>query len=182
MRGRHVTFGEILEHLRGEADEEIEVHLRECPECAALRDKAERFLHAGARAIAAPQPSRRALQRAVRIFREAQAPGRSAVLRLVLDSLLRPAPALRTQAATPTRFLRYEGRVTVEIQIAPGARGVELRGQITPADHTPEVVLLAGKTRRKSRVEADGTFVLSGVPKRTVELRIGDARIPDLEL
>ena len=175
----HVAFAALLDHLAGRTAPQVAAHLEACPACAVRAADARRLLAAGRRAAAAPAPSRRALRRARAIFREAHAPPQVSLLRLVLDSLTRPAPALRRAGAKATRFLRYEGAVTVELQLTPTAtrQRIDLHGQLTPADFAGEVVLEAGRVRRTVPVTADGTFVVRGVPKRDVELRIGTARI-----
>jgi hypothetical protein len=178
----HADFGALLDHLAGRTDGEVARHLGSCPSCAALAETAGRLLGAGRRALAAPRPSRRAMQRAMRIFREARAPARPSLLELVLDSLLDAAPALRAAAAPAPRFLRFHGRVTVEIQATPAAKGVDLRGQLLPADFASEVLLTSGRLRRRAGVAEDGTFLFEGVPRRTVDLAIGDARIANLAL
>jgi hypothetical protein len=104
------------------------------------------------------------------------------VLRLVLDTLLRPAPALRTTRAAPTRFLRYEGEVTVEIQLGAGSRGVDLLGQLTPATHAREVEAIWDAGRRRARIDDEGVFRLRNLPRREIELRIGTTRITGLRL
>jgi len=149
------------------------------PVVPGAHEGAERLLAAGRRALASAPPGRRAMARAMRIFREATKP-RASLLRLVLDSLLAPAPALRASAATG-RFLRFEGAVTVELQLAPAARGIDLRGQLTPAGYAAEVVV-AGKRRRRARVAPDGSFVMRGVPRGTVTLEVGPSRFAGLTL
>ena len=122
----------------------------------------------------------RARRRAIALFRREQRP-QPGLLRLVLDSLLKAAPALRA-AGTATRYLRFEGDVTLELQVAPRKHGVELRGQITPADAASEVTVLSTKVQRRVRVQEDGTFVFRLVSRRKVDLQIGDVFIRDLEL
>jgi hypothetical protein len=175
----HSDFGAILDHVALRADAEVARHVGTCPRCAALAERALRLLGAGRRAAAWPLPSRRAMRRAMRIFREARAPARPSLLELVLDSLLAPAPAVRA-AAAPARFLRYAGRITVEIQVTPRPRSVELLGQITPRDYAREVVLRSGKLVRRGPVAEDGTFRLVA-PRRRLGIEIGDARIAGLE-
>jgi len=173
MTTRHVSFPVLLDHLAGREDPAVASHVASCTACAALATAGRRLLAAGRSALAAPRPTRRALRRAQQIFKEAQAKPRGTWLTLVLDSLARPAPALRQKGKGPVRFLRFEGDVTVELSVTPGARGLDVRGQILPADFAAEVVL---DGKRRASVDAEGTFVLRGVPRRRVELRIGPAR------
>ena len=49
-----------------------------------------------------------------------------------------------------------------------------MRGHLTPANHAPEVVITAGKARRRAKVQADGTFVFRNLPRKTVEIRVDD--------
>ncbi|MHC4932803.1 MAG: hypothetical protein ACYTGV_11505, partial [Planctomycetota bacterium] len=160
----------------------VDGHLETCSSCAARAERAARLLAAGRRALSAPKLSKKAMKRAVRVFRENLAPQQPATLRLVLDSLLRPAPALRATRASPARFLRYEGAATVELQVTPAARGVEVRGQVTPSGHADEVILRVGRASRRATVAEDGTFLLQRVPRGEVEIRVGPTRITGLTL
>lgn len=171
----HPGFGALLDHVAGREDAQIVAHIKGCSACAAAARKAARLLEAGRRAMAEPKPSRRALSLAMKAFRGEQAPS---LLKLVFDSFLKPATAeaLRAQALA-ARFVKFSGEVTVEMEVREGARGAEVRGQLTPADYAPEVTLVAGKVLRRAKVAADGTFVLRGVPRKAVEFRIGAARI-----
>jgi hypothetical protein len=99
-------------------------------------------------------------------------------LQLVFDSFLKPATADAIRAgALTSRFLRFSGDVELEIEVREGASGAELRGQLTPADYATEVMVTAGKARRRAKVQADGTFVLRNVPRKTVEIRVGNSRV-----
>jgi hypothetical protein len=171
----HPDYGAILDHLAGRTDETVVAHLAQCAACAAAAQKAARLLEAGRRAVAEPKPSRRALKLALQAFRGETGPS---FLQLVFDSFMKPATAegIRSGALT-SRFLRFTGDVNVEIEVKEGASGAEIRGQLTPANHAPEVVLTAGKVRRRAKVNADGTFVLRNVPKKTVEIRVGTSRV-----
>jgi hypothetical protein len=172
MAGTHVSFATLFDHLAGFERAHVSRHLQDCPACAARAERANLLLAAGRRALRAPRPSRKNLSRALRIFREHRSASQPSVLQLVLDSLLRPAPALRgAAAATPTRFLCYEGPVTVE-----------LRGQITPPDFVAEVQLVHGPKKRRAKVAPDGTFLWHAVPRGEVEIRIGTVRITGLDL
>ncbi|MHC4222745.1 MAG: RNA polymerase sigma factor [Planctomycetota bacterium] len=179
---QHADFTLILDSLAGRGQRWVDGHLETCSSCAAQAEKAARLLAAGRRALSAPKLSKKAMKRAMRVFREHLAPQQPVALRLVLDSLLRPAPTLRATKASPTRFLRYEGAATVELQVTPAVRGVEVRGQVTPASHADEVVLRVGRTLRRGRVAKDGTFILRGVPRGEVEIRVGPTRITGLAL
>ncbi len=171
----HPEFAALLDHLAGRADEQVVAHLAQCPACAAAAQKAARLLDAGRRAAKEGKPSRRAIRLAMLAFRGEKAPF---LLQLVFDSFRTPATAegIRSGALT-SRFLRFSGDVNVEIEVREGAGGADVRGQLLPADYAREVTLLAGKTRRRSKVDADGTFVLRKVPRKAVELRVGIARI-----
>ncbi len=149
------------------------------PRVPGAHEEAERLLAAGRRALASAPPGRRAMARARRIFVDAARP-RASLLRLVLDSMLAPAAALRASTA-PGRFLRFEGAVTVELHLTPAARGIDLRGQLTPAGYAAEVVV-AGRRRRRARVAPDGGFVMRAVPRGTVTLEIGPSRFEGLSL
>jgi anti-sigma factor RsiW len=183
MAGTHVSFAMMFEHLAGSERAQVSRHLQDCPACAARAERVASLLAAGRRALRAPRPSRKALKRAARIFREHRSASQPSILQLVLDSLLRPAPALRTAAtASPTRFLRYEGVATVELQVTPVRGRVELRGQVTPPDFAAEALLVSGAKKRRGKVAADGTFLWRAVPHGEVEIRIGTVRITGLDL
>jgi anti-sigma factor RsiW len=169
-----------MDQLSGRESRATTTHLSACASCRARADESQRLLGAGRRALSVPALSSRAKKRAVALFRREQRP-RPGVLRLVLDTLLRPAPALRAPG-TAARYLRFEGDVTVELQVSPQTRGVELRGQITPADAASEVIALSGKARRRARIEKDGTFVFRALPRRKMDLQVGAGFIRDLEL
>lgn len=170
----HPEFAAILDHLAGRVDEQVVIHLAQCSACAAAAQKAARLLEAGRKATAEPKPSRRALRLAMQAFRGEKGPS---FLQLVFDSFLKPATAqaIRSGALT-ARFLRFSGEVSMEIEVKEGARGAEVRGQLSPPDYATEVVLVAGKVRRRAKVAADGTFALRDVPRKAVEIRVGSAR------
>jgi anti-sigma factor RsiW len=183
MAGTHVSFATMFDHLAGSERASVSRHLQDCPACAARAERIATLLAAGRRALRAPRPSRKNLTRALRIFREHRSASQPSFLRLALDSLLRPAPALRTaSAATPTRFLRYEGAATVELQVTAVRGRVELRGQVTPPDFADEALLVSGTRERRGKVAADGTFLWRAVPHGEVEIRIGTVRISGLDL
>jgi hypothetical protein len=171
----HPEYGAILDHLAGREDKEVALHILGCAECQAAAAKARRLLDAGRRALAEPKPSRRAMKLAMQAFRGETGPS---FLQLVFDSFMKPATAeaIRSGALT-SRYLRFTGDVNMEIEVREGASGAEIRGQLTPANYAPEVVLTAGKARRRAKVAADGTFVLRNVPKKTVEIRVGNSRV-----
>jgi hypothetical protein len=171
----HPDFAALLDHVAGREDQEVAVHILGCPKCSEAAAKARRLLEAGRRAAAEPKPSRRAMRLAIQAFRGEAAPS---FLQLVFDSFLRPATAEAIRAgALSSRFLRFSGDVTMEVEVKEGARGTaEIRGQLTPPDFAKEVTAISGKTRRRAKVLADGTFLLRNVPRRTVELRVGNTR------
>jgi hypothetical protein len=70
----------------------------------------------------------------------------------------------------------------VELQVTPAARGVEIRGQVTPSGHADEVILRVGRASRRATVAEDGTFLLQRVPRGEVEIRVGPTRITGLTL
>jgi len=177
----HVPFEDLLERAAGRTVRFDAAHLARCPHCRERVDAAHAIVAAGRRALAAPRPGRRAMARAVRAFRDGSAPPVPA-FRLVLDTLLRAAPALRSRASARSRFLRFEGPATLELQVTTEARAVELRGQITPKGFAKEVVLRGGRARRRTRIGADGTFLFRKAPRGVVRVTIGDAAIDRLEL
>ena len=179
---RHVTFLALMDHCSGRTDPAVDAHTGSCARCTAVATEARRIVEAGRRAAAAPRLTRRGLQRALAVFREAQTKRRPSLLGLVFDSLASPAPALRSHAPALNRFLRFEGEVAVEIEVSAAARGVDLRGQLTPPDFCAEVVVAAGKVSRRARVAPDGTFVLRAVPRRKIDLTLGTSRIAELDL
>jgi hypothetical protein len=183
MVERHAGFAELMDHLAGRESPRLATHLGKCAECAGRARQAARLLAAGRRAMSAPAMSRKAQSRAMRIFRQSnQRSAGASTLRLVLDSLLRPAPAVRASQAPAKRFLRYEGKVGVDLQITREAGRIELRGQMTPAGYAQRVDASVRSKTFQAAVEADGTFVLRGLPPGPAELRLGDARILGLEL
>jgi hypothetical protein len=170
----HPEYALLLDHVAGREDPEVAVHILGCPSCSAAAAKARHLLEAGRRAMAEPKPSRRALKLAMQAYRGEPAPS---FLQLVFDSFLKPATAEAIRAGALTaRFLRFSGDVTMELEVKEGARGAEVRGQISPANFATEIVAVSGKTRRRAKVGADGTFVLKNLPRKTVEFRIGSAR------
>jgi anti-sigma factor RsiW len=172
-----------MDHLAGRKDARVAAHLEACPACAEAAAAAARLLAAGRRAAAAPVPTKRALARAERIFRDARAARAPSLLELVFDSFLKPVTAAAVRSgAVAARFLRFAGDVTVELEVREGARGRDVRGQLTPRDYAQEVTLRAGKVGRRAKVEPDGTFVLRAVPRGEVEIRIGSVRIANLDL
>ena len=179
MGSKRIDFATLLDHFAGRP----EAGLDDQPG-SALADQAKRLVETGRRALAAPRPGKRLLKRARRIFLEHRAPPKTSLLRMVLDSLLTPAPAVRAEAqAAEQRFLRFEGDVVVDLQVSPksGSR-VELRGQVTPADAATQVFLHAGKRTIRTQVHGDGTFLMRSVPRGEVDLVVGGARIAGLVL
>ena len=171
----HPEYALLLDHVAGREDKAVAVHILGCAECQAAARKARRLLDAGRRAAAEPKPSKRAMKLAMQAFRGETGPS---FLQLVFDSFLKPATADAIRAgALTSRFLRFSGDVNMEIEVKEGARGADIRGQLTPANYAKELVLVAGKTRRRAKVGPDGTFVLKDVPKKTVEIRVGNSRV-----
>jgi anti-sigma factor RsiW len=170
----HPDHGALLDHLAGREDKEVAVHLLGCARCQAEAARARRLIDAGRRAAAEPKPSSRAVKLGMQAFRGEKAPS---FLQLVFDSFLKPATAEGIRSgALASRFLRFSGEVQVELEVKEGGGGAEVRGQLTPPDYAPEVTVIAGKTRRRAKVAADGTFVLKNVPRKTVEFRVGSVR------
>lgn len=181
-----LKFADLLDHLAGREDPAIARILEDDARAAELAVRAGRLLGAGRRAAAAPAPSRRLLARAGRIFRDEVSGRRPSLLELLLDTLDAPRPALalrRGRAATARpRFLKFGGACTVELQVTPRERGLELRGQVTPADTAREVVLELGGRARRAPVAADGTFLFKGVARGRAGLTLGPVAIRDLDL
>ncbi|MGQ0615218.1 MAG: hypothetical protein ACT4PV_15905 [Planctomycetaceae bacterium] len=178
MGDSHLDFADLLEEAAGRGSAADSAHLASCARCREQLAGAERLLDAGRRAVASPAPSQRLLARAVRLFREADSPR----LRLAFDSFLHMAPALRSLAAAPPRFLRFEGAATVELQVSRTTRGFDVRGQVTPADFTKEVAFVAGPTVRRAKVESDGSFLLRRLARGCYRLEAGAAAFDALEL
>jgi anti-sigma factor RsiW len=180
MAARHLSLPVLLDQLSGRETKAATEHLSACAACRGQAKRARRLLDAGRAALVAPALSARTRRKALALFRREQRP-QPGLLRCVLDSLLRPAPALRNMG-TAARYLRFEGDVTVELQVTPQRRGVELRGQITPADFTEEIIVTSGKARRRASVKPDGTFVFRSLSRGKVDVQMGDGFIRDLEL
>ncbi len=149
---------------------------------ASVRARALRLIAAGRAAIEQPAPSRKTLRRAESIFRAALRDAKPGLLRLVFDSWLQPAPALRYEGADRPRFLRYDGPCTVELQISSLGGRVELRGQIDPADAASEARLQIGKRVRRAAISAAGTFAFEGLAHGTASLQIGETRVEAVPL
>lgn len=176
------NFGSLLDGLagRGDAVDPAELdseRMRELAMCA------QRLIDAGRRATSVTSMSARARKRALRIFREHHRPENAmgSILRLVLDSFQGMTPALRRAGGSSTRFLKFEGDIVVELQVAPDSRGVELRGQVT-APGQPEGVsipvrLTVGNRERVGKVDPDGTFVFRNVARGAVTLHVLGARV-----
>ena len=180
MGTAHPSFAAILDHLAGHEPRGVAAHLARCGPCAPRAAEAARLLAAGRRAHDAPRPGARLLRRAVGIFRAHRRGESPGLLRLVLDSWLQPAPALRTGTAR-ARFLRFEGEVVVEMQLTVEAGRVEVRGQLTPPDFAAEVVAIARARRKRAKVGGDGTFLLRGLPRTRLDFEIGTTRIRDVK-
>jgi len=183
MGMRHADFTQLLDHLSGRGRRPVAGHIERCLACTESLERARLILEAGRRAMKAPKPSKRAIGRAMRLFRDFHRPPRPGFLRLVLDSFLQPAPAVRSTAANPPPFLRFDGQITVELQLTAGSRGVDMHGQLTPPDCAREIeVRAADRVLRRARVGSEGHFEMTNLPRREVEIRIGEARIGGLHL
>jgi len=163
-----IGFAAYLDHFAGRHDPRVEGRLD-----SPLAGQAQRLVETGRRALAAPQPTKRAMSRALRIFRDAQRGERPSLLRLVLDSLSRPALGLRQGDREPLRFLRFQGEsVVLEMQVTTSPGGLELRGQVTPSG--------AAKTLQVNSHEvslaADGTFLLRRVRRGATVFLVGEFR------
>jgi hypothetical protein len=182
------NFGTLLDHLTGRGRLAGSSALD-----SELAHSAQQLIDAGRRATTAAKPSKRLQKRALRIFRDHHRPENSlsAVLRLVVDSFQGMALAVRREGGSSVRFLKFEGKIVVELQVSPDARGLELRGQVTvphdPAqrelaeDAAISIGLTAGSRERAGTVAADGTFVFRNVPRGAISLRVLDSRI-EIEL
>jgi len=175
MSNREVNFAAVLDAVlgRGQMPDGVD---------ASVRARALRLIAAGRAANEQPAPSRKALRRANSIFRAAFRDAKPGLLRLVFDSWLQPAPALRYEGADRPRFLRYDGPSTVELQISSVGGRVELRGQVDPADAAAEARLQIGKRTRRAAISASGTFVFEGLAHGTVSLQIGEMRVEAVPL
>jgi hypothetical protein len=175
------SFADTLDHLAGREDPAVAAHLAADPDAG---EAAARFLRASRAAGRAPRLTRSLARRARRIFRAELEPARPTLLQLLYDSLRTPAPALREspRAAAP-RFLRFgDDKVAVEIQIARVGRSWEMRGQVTPAGFSTAIVLEAAGRSRAAAVDPGGMFRFASLPRGTVSLVLGDARIEDIEI
>ncbi|MHC4954231.1 MAG: hypothetical protein ACYTGZ_10095 [Planctomycetota bacterium] len=148
--------------------------------------RAEQLLATGRSALAHGGPTRAQLRKADSIFRKAQR-GRArdqkrGLLRVVFDSWLQPAPALRHRGAATPRFLRYEGACTVEVQIRAVGGRVELEGQVTPPDAASEAQLEIGGRTRRARIDGAGMFRFGGLHHGDATLVVGSTRVEGLPL
>lgn len=171
MASARDLFPQVLESLCGRAA------FPSGADAASLRE-AERLIDRG-RAVSAQAPVPRAwVRRAARLIR-----GKPRPFALVFDSWFQSQPALRraSTAASP-RFLRFEGPVTIDIEIAPGRRGATLLGQLDPVDAVREVGLEAGGRERRAKVGKDGTFRFGSVPPGRATLECGGTRLEDLPI
>lgn len=181
MGSHQPTFADILDHLAGREDPAV---ARLLADDSGAADAPGRLLRATRAAGRAPRLSRSLARRALRIYRDQMRPARPTLLELLFDSLRTPAPALRKSARYEApRFMKFgTADVGVELQFARIGRGIELRGQITPADYAPEVELeLRGRVRRTG-VDANGAFRFASLASGSARLTIGPARIEDLEI
>jgi len=143
---------------------------------AEQRARAERLLER-ARSVHAEAPaSKRALRAALRIFRahRKERTARPGLLRLVFDSWLEPAPAVRGAGGESSRFLRFDGKCRLEIQMRSTARGVELFGQVDPSDFAPEARAEYADKVRRAAIDPEGSFHFARLPHGALRIRIGD--------
>jgi len=176
----HIAFAALLDHLAGRESAQVAAHVAACESCTHEAAAARRLLEAGRRAATAPTMTKKQRRTARSIFKQAFAPPRVSLLKMVLDSLTQPAPAVRS-GAPEARFVRFEGAVTVEMQISKAPRGVEVRGQVTPADYATRVEAEGTGRRRTSAIGPDGTFLFR-LPRGETDFRIGNTRINKLRL
>ena len=170
MGPRIPTFADILDHLAGREDPAVTRFLEIEPEAA---EAATRLLRATRQAGRAP-----------RLFRAEMRPATPTVLQLLFDSLATPAPALRDRPRpTLPRFLKYgTGEVSVEMQLERVGRGVELRGQVTPAGYAHAAELELRGRVRSAPIDARGVFRFAALPRGRAGLSIGALRIEELEI
>ena len=179
MSKREMELGAVLDALmnRGSMPEGAD---------AAMIQRAQRLVATGRSVCEQPAPSRRALRRADKLFRSAarerQRTAGMDLLRLVFDSWLEPAPALRYEGGDRPRFLRYAGAFTVELQILDVSGRVQLRGQVTPSDAATEARLQVGSRTRLAKIDAAGSFSFEGIARGTALLAIGEMQIEGLPL
>jgi len=140
------------------------------------RARAERLLDR-ARSVHAEAPApKRALRGAMRIFRadRQQRTSRPGLLRLVFDSWLEPAPAVRGAGGESSRFLRFDGACRLEIQVRSTARGVELFGQVDPSDAAREARAEYAAKDRRVPIDPVGSFHFPRLPHGPLRIWIGD--------
>lgn len=171
--GMHLDFADLLDLAAGRATDDA--HARACAACRARLAEARRIVEAGREALRAPAPGKRAMRLAMAAFRRARAEPRGA-FRLAFDSFLEALPALRATAAS-SRFLRFEGEATLELEVREGARGTELRGQVTPPGFAPEVTVTQGGRSRSASLDAQGVFLVRGLRPGGIEMRLGEHRV-----
>jgi hypothetical protein len=164
-------FGDYLDRL---------ARAGEVPDDETAR-QARRLLEAGRRAVASPAPGRKARTAALRTFRKQSKPV-AGLLRLVFDSWAQASLAVRAGSQPTRRFLRFEGDVSVDVQVTPAERGVEVRGQLDPSDSATAILLRSEGRERSANVASDGTFVLRRVSSGTYTLVVGDLTLEGLDL
>ncbi len=187
MPDTHPNILGLLDLAVDEAPPGAQRHVARCAPCARRLDGAREIVAAGRRLAAAPVLERRHVNAAVRIFRRTRTTWLETSLRLVTDLLLAgPTPALRDGAtAATTRFLRFEGRLTLELQIAhePGARTFSLHGCALPAtDAGGEALLVGDDGELRAPIDDLGGFSFRGVRAGAYELRIGSVATARVEL
>ncbi|MHC4410694.1 MAG: carboxypeptidase-like regulatory domain-containing protein [Planctomycetota bacterium] len=160
------SFPEILDALRGRTE------LPSDADPATLRE-AELLLERG-RAATEKVP-RAWIRRAAKLAR-----AKPRLFAVVFDSWFEPQPALRRAgtAAAP-RFLRLQGPLTIDLEIAPNGT---LLGQLEPPDRVREVRVEAGGRVRRAKVGPDGTFRFRSLPRGSATLEVDGQRIEDLPI
>lgn len=168
MGSAHDSFPEFLDALRGRTE------LPSGADPSILRE-AERLLERGGAVAADAKVPRSWIRRAAKLAR-----AKPRLFAVVFDSWFEPQPALRraSMAATP-RFLRFEGPLTIDLEIAPNGT---VLGQLEPPNQVREVRVEAGGRVRRAKVGPDGTFRFRSLPRGSATLEIDGQRIEDLPI
>ncbi len=180
----HVSWRRLLDRRDGRDGRLTSVraaaasaHLAEgCAACAGEADAIERLVAAIAEGPP-DEPPRRAVDSAIRVYRESCA----AFLRdegevlgvLILDSIgefAEPAASLRADASEVRRILWRVGEYEVDASVVGRPGGADLLGQMVPggddpaANVTGEVSVRGGRgVRARTKIESDGRFTLRGL-------------------
>ncbi len=127
----HPGFAALMDLAAGRELKAAATHVIECAACRAALAEARILIASGRRATMAPKPSRSARRRALRVFRDHFATGRRGFV-VAIDSWLRPALAVRGAATDQTRYLKFDGPVTIELYLTRVSRGWRVLGHVTP--------------------------------------------------